>query len=69
MFADAKVVDCGMTYLTEEGIREDAKERTPDAAAEVDATVYGCFDASEGEGIGWNGHSRLRLGHCHGDRY
>lgn len=39
-----------MTHLTEEGLRHDAKTRTPDAAAEVDAVEsYGCFDAADFE--------------------
>jgi len=40
--------DCGMTHLTEDGIRADAKERTPDAASEIDAVdTYGCFIAAD----------------------
>ena len=39
-----------MTHLTEDGIRQEAKSRTPDAAAEVDAVEsYGCFTAAEFE--------------------
>lgn len=39
-----------MTHLTEDGIRKDAKARTPDAAETVDATgSYGCFDAADFE--------------------
>lgn len=39
-----------MTHLTDEGIRQDAKARTPDAAAEIDAIEsYGCFDAADFE--------------------
>ena len=39
-----------MSHLTEDGIRQDAKTRTPDAAAEVDATEsYGSFDAADFE--------------------
>lgn len=42
--------DCGATHLTEEGIRKDAKVRTPDAAETVDATDrYGCFAAADFE--------------------
>lgn len=42
--------DCGMTHLTDDGIRKDAKARTPDAADEVDATEsYGCIDAADFE--------------------
>ena len=41
-----------MTHLTEDGIRKDAKARTPDAAETVDATEsYGCFDAADFEKI------------------
>lgn len=43
-------LDCGMTHLTEDGIRSDVKARTPDAAETVDATEsYGCFDAADFE--------------------
>lgn len=35
---ETSFADCGMTHLTDEGIREDAKTRTPDAAKEIDAT-------------------------------
>ena len=39
-----------MTHLTEDGIRKDAKARTPDAADDVDATEsYGCFTAADFE--------------------
>lgn len=44
------MLDCGMTHLNDEGIRKDAKTRTPDAAGEVDATEsYGCFEAADFE--------------------
>ena len=39
-----------MTHLTEDGIRQDAKTRTPEAVEEIDATkVYGCFSAADFE--------------------
>ena len=39
-----------MTHLTEEGVRQEAKARTPDAAPEIDAVEhYGCFDAADFE--------------------
>lgn len=39
-----------MTYLTEDGIRQDAKARTPDAADEIDTTEsYGCFTEADFE--------------------
>ncbi len=39
-----------MTHLTDDGIRKDAKTRTPDAADIVDSTEsYGCFDAEDFE--------------------
>ncbi|KAL9611580.1 MAG: hypothetical protein Q9167_003769 [Letrouitia subvulpina] len=42
--------DCGLTYLTDAGIREEAKARTPAAAAEVDALPeFGCFTKEEFE--------------------
>lgn len=42
--------DCGLTYLTDAAIREDAKARTPAAAAEVDALgKFGCFPKEEFE--------------------
>ena len=40
-------LDCGATHLTDDGVRKDAKARTPDAAEEVDATEsYGCYAAA-----------------------
>ncbi|MCJ1225803.1 hypothetical protein MMC12_002452 [Toensbergia leucococca] len=42
--------DCGMTHVTEESLRKDAKTRTPEAEAEIDATgSYGCFEADDFE--------------------
>lgn len=42
--------DCGLTYMTDAAIREDAKARTPAAAAEVDALgKFGCFTKEEFE--------------------
>ncbi|KAL9067462.1 MAG: hypothetical protein Q9161_006894 [Pseudevernia consocians] len=42
--------DCGATHLTDDGIREDARTRTPDAAEEIDATEsYGCYTAADFE--------------------
>ncbi|KAL8824521.1 MAG: hypothetical protein Q9191_005002 [Dirinaria sp. TL-2023a] len=42
--------DCGMTHLTEESLRQEAKTRTPDAAAEIDTVDdYGCFEAADFE--------------------
>ena len=39
-----------MTHLTEDGIRKDAKERTPDAGDDVDAIEsYGTFTAADFE--------------------
>lgn len=40
--------DCGVTHLTDDQIRKEAKARTPDAAEEIDATEsYGCIDAAD----------------------
>ena len=42
--------DCGMTHMTDEEIRKEAKRRTPDAAEDVDGVDgYGCFKAEEFE--------------------
>lgn len=42
--------DCGITHLTDDGIRNDAKTRTPDAAEEIDAMgSFGCFGAADFE--------------------
>ena len=42
--------DCGATHLTDDGVRKDAKARTPDAVGTIDATEsYGCFDAADFE--------------------
>ena len=39
-----------MTHLSDDGIRRDALERTPDARAEVEATEsYGCFSSVDFE--------------------
>ena len=39
-----------MTHVTEESLRKDAKTRTPEAEAEIDATgSYGCFEADDFE--------------------
>ena len=39
-----------MTHLTDDGIRKDAKTRTPEAVEEIDAIKsYGCFDAADFE--------------------
>ncbi|KAB8338706.1 hypothetical protein FH972_021651 [Carpinus fangiana] len=35
--------DCGATHLTDDQITREAKERTPKAAAEIDAMHFGCF--------------------------
>ena len=36
-----------MTHLTEDGIRKDAKTKTPEAVEEIDATKsYGLFEAA-----------------------
>ncbi|KAL6716508.1 hypothetical protein ACLMJK_006075 [Lecanora helva] len=32
----------GMTHLTDDGVRAEAKERTLDAAVEIDAMTFGC---------------------------
>ena len=41
-----------MTHLTEEEIRQGAKLRTPDAAADIDATEpYGLFKAADFEKV------------------
>ena len=43
--------DCGMTHLTESGIRADAKARTPDASSDIDATEwYGAIDPADFDG-------------------
>ena len=50
LYTNATNVDCGITHLTEEEIRQDAKARTPDAAAEIDAVEsYGTIDAADFE--------------------
>ena len=42
--------DCGMTHMTEEEIRAETIERTPDAKGEVEKVEsYGCFPAEEFE--------------------
>lgn len=41
--------DCGMTHLTEDGIRHDVKKRTPDAAGEIPDEPYGCLAAEDFE--------------------
>lgn len=41
--------DCGITYLTEDGIREDVKKRTPDAVGDIPDTPYGCLAAADFE--------------------
>ena len=50
LYADASSVDCGVTHLTEEEVRQGAKGRTPDAAAEIDAVEsYGMIDKADFE--------------------
>lgn len=50
MHTNTNHADCGMTHLTDEGIRQEAKSRTPDATKEINATKsYGCFDESDFE--------------------
>jgi len=42
--------DCGMTHLSNDQIAQEAKERTPDAKADVDRIGdYGCFTKDEFE--------------------
>ena len=49
MHADVEA-DCGVTHLTDDQIRSEAKARTPDAAGEIDATEsYGCIDVADFE--------------------
>jgi len=43
-----RCADCGMSHLTEDKIRADAKARTPDAAEEVNAVeTYGCYNGAD----------------------
>lgn len=50
LFTNATSVDCGITHLTEEEVRQDAKARTPDAAAAIDAVEsYGMINAADFE--------------------
>ena len=47
---DNTTLDCGMSHLTEEGLRQGAKARTPDAAADIDSIEsYGTFDPADFE--------------------
>lgn len=38
-----------MTHLTDEGILEDIRKRTPDAAATAEGIDFGCFTADDFE--------------------
>ena len=52
--------DCGMTHITDEEIRQDAKKRTPNAVGVNDNTVYGCAPASDFEKSIWEDVEILR---------
>lgn len=43
------MVDCGMTHLTDQGIKEDVNKRTPAEAGRADAIDFGCFTPDEFE--------------------
>ncbi|KAK4551617.1 hypothetical protein LTR86_011041 [Recurvomyces mirabilis] len=43
--------DCGMTHLTDEGIAQEALEKTPNAKDEIDKIHFGCFKEKEYEDI------------------
>lgn len=48
-YTDSWNPDCGMTHLTDEGILEDIRKRTPDAAASAEGIDFGCFTADDFE--------------------